>query len=441
MEINLGKLLGTLKKSGCKISVRDLCIDIKITDPGIIKPRLLKTLYSVLNSFEHAFFISVRGIPYCIMPDATDHLIYQKEASRTYIKTGFCNSCFLASDCPGWQQVLPLEQANSKQLIDAPKEIVIEITNQCNLNCLTCTIDKNRKINVKTAVIEKIINECKNLGIKSVRFTGGEPLLYKKLGEILSYAKDRGMYVLLNTNATVLDDAYLSLLRNKCDNILISLQGHNESSNNRLSRSDYPFAAKINNIIKLKKIVPIVRIGTVISRTLLDNFFKYYRLIDSLKVNMWELYRPVNGIGREFNITKDDISRIIELLYLIRKKGIYAKIANPVPFCVSKRPKIAPSLLVGSMADDGRTRMVYDGRGYFKPSYFIDVKLGNTIKEAWQNPFLRRIRSLSFLPGKCKSCEFSKWCGGGGRIFAKLAKGDYFSPDPLYKKNPNIICP
>lgn len=282
---------------------------------------------------------------------------------------------------------------------------------------------------------KRIMDECRALGVKAVRFTGGEPLLNKQLGYMLAYAKKCGFYILLNTNATMINNTSLRLLAASVDNILISLQGFNQKAESRLTGSQGGFKEKVANITRLITRIPRVRVGTVISKTLLANLHKYYHLLKGIGIENWELYRPIIASGNgEFNIGHKELRSVMRSLYDLKEKGMKVRIANPVPFCINKKVQLSLATLLGAIADDGHSRIVWDARGYFKPSYFIDKDLGHSVKRSWQNPFIRELRSVKYLAGKCKGCNYLKWCKGGSRAMAKKVRDDYFSVDPLLDK-------
>lgn len=82
----------------------------------------------------------------------------------------------------------------------------IELTKLCNLYCSYCYVPSVRetKDELEKSEIKHIINEAKQLGIRTLNLTGGEPLLYKHYFEIASYACSLGISVLLFTNGTLI---------------------------------------------------------------------------------------------------------------------------------------------------------------------------------------------------------------------------------------------
>ena len=137
----------------------------------------------------------------------------------------------------------------------------------------------------------------------------------------------------------------------------------------------------------------------------------------------------------EFNVSKNDIKKCINFLYKINLKGINAKIANSVPFCITNNEQKARLTLSGSHADNGSSRLIYSFNGYFKASYFLNVNLGYTIVDALNNPFLKKINSFDYLPKKCKNCILLRHCAGGSRFLAFQNYKTYFKLDPLIATN------
>lgn len=61
------------------------------------------------------------------------------------------------------------------------------LTTNCNLNCIHCYVNGgNKKIEqLDNKTINKIINDAKNLGVKAIYLSGGEPLLMRNIYEII----------------------------------------------------------------------------------------------------------------------------------------------------------------------------------------------------------------------------------------------------------------
>ncbi len=310
---------------------------------------------------------------------------------------------------------------------NVPREVVIEITGQCNMHCAYCTQAGQRPKHLPLAKIKDVIAQAKSLGVKALRITGGEPLRVPYLGDILACAKKERFYILLNTNATRLKADQLRMIGQTVDNALISLQGHNQESTRRLTRSSCDFKEKLNNIFLLRSYVPVLRLGTVITPTLINDTAPYVNLIEKIKPAAWELFRPMTKPIRGRAIRPHDYQKLAMPLLKLQEKGILAIVGNAIPFCILKSRRTARLIFAGARADDGHTRLVYDARGFFKPSYFIHDNLGTNLKKAWAHPLLKKLDDTSCLPEKCRHCEDLDPCCGGSRA-AKTPPDPAFEP-------------
>ncbi len=403
-------------------------------------------LYKLLNGFEDWFVIRLKGIPFCFLPEAWDHVVYERKGRHAYNRIALCEACHLKTFCPGIAAPRPGARRDENLLSflrpvpDQPNEIVIEVNTTCNLRCRACFASKKAS---PTALAKKeikgVIDATRRLGIPNIRLTGGEPLLRPDLPELLKYAKEKNLYVLLNTNATVLPEKMLGAISRYVDNILISLQGHDAASEERLTRGGRLFAKKTDHIRRLVRAgIPLLRCGTVISRTLLKHLDAYSGLIKDLGIRRWELFRPMivrkdAASDKEYDVTARDISRLVGRLWSLGRRGLFATVANPVPFCSVADKTKRDLILTGAYFDDGHSRLVRDTRGVFKPSYFIDVSCGGEIEKAWQHPYRKTLCGFAYLPAACRRCEDLLRCRGGSRFWARQAFKTFFARDPWMK--------
>jgi radical SAM protein with 4Fe4S-binding SPASM domain len=89
-----------------------------------------------------------------------------------------------------------------------PVCIYLETTNRCNLLCTTCprTYEElEPPADMSWELFRSIVDQIENLS-RAVLHGVGEPMLVKYLPRMVRYLKDRGTYVLFNTNGTVLNE-------------------------------------------------------------------------------------------------------------------------------------------------------------------------------------------------------------------------------------------
>ena len=87
-----------------------------------------------------------------------------------------------------------------------PVCLYLEVTNRCNLLCETCprTFEAlEPPADMSWALFTSIIDQLPGLS-RAVLHGVGEPMLVKDLPRMIRYLKDRGVYVLFNTNGTLL---------------------------------------------------------------------------------------------------------------------------------------------------------------------------------------------------------------------------------------------
>src|ERR1700735_3245057 len=89
-----------------------------------------------------------------------------------------------------------------------PVCLYLETTNRCNLLCTTCprTYEElEPPACMSWQLFCSIVDQIPNLS-RAVLHGVGEPMLVKNLPRMVRYLKDRGTYVLFNTNGTVLNE-------------------------------------------------------------------------------------------------------------------------------------------------------------------------------------------------------------------------------------------
>lgn len=83
----------------------------------------------------------------------------------------------------------------------------VSLTQACNLNCIYCHAEGevNPSVQLSAEEIGELIRVATELGVRSVKFTGGEPLLREDLASIIQ-AVPSGVETSITTNATLLAD-------------------------------------------------------------------------------------------------------------------------------------------------------------------------------------------------------------------------------------------
>jgi MoaA/NifB/PqqE/SkfB family radical SAM enzyme len=107
-----------------------------------------------------------------------------------------------------------------------PVCLYLEVTNRCNLLCETCprTFEAlEPPADMSMDLFRSIVDQVPNLQ-RAVLHGVGEPMLVRELPDMIRYLKARGVYVLFNTNGTLLrEKRFRELIETGLDELRVSL--------------------------------------------------------------------------------------------------------------------------------------------------------------------------------------------------------------------------
>jgi MoaA/NifB/PqqE/SkfB family radical SAM enzyme len=126
--------------------------------------------------------------------------------------------------------------------------VYLETTNRCNLLCTTCprTYEElESPADMSWDLFRRIVDQLPRIE-RAVLHGVGEPMLVKKLPDMVRYLKERGTYVLFNTNGTVLNEKNgRALIDAELDELRVSLDAANARSYQAIRGRNY-----FNRILK-----------------------------------------------------------------------------------------------------------------------------------------------------------------------------------------------
>lgn len=90
----------------------------------------------------------------------------------------------------------------------APRRLQVAITAQCNLRCIGCRYGRDFMPNsqLPLPLVEQLLADAGQAGVREVRFYGGEPLLHRDLPRMLERTIELGMQPWVTTNAILLEE-------------------------------------------------------------------------------------------------------------------------------------------------------------------------------------------------------------------------------------------
>ena len=112
------------------------------------------------------------------------------------------------------------EDTSSKPHFYMPLAAEIEITNKCFRQCSYCAYESGPHPKIQpeheltTQQCIQVIDEFAEEGLFALEFTGGDPFVRSDAFEIMQYASQKGISLLINSDLSILDEKHLEELAN-----------------------------------------------------------------------------------------------------------------------------------------------------------------------------------------------------------------------------------
>jgi MoaA/NifB/PqqE/SkfB family radical SAM enzyme len=123
---------------------------------------------------------------------------------------------------------LRLQLAGSGAPLPSPIEAYFEVTNRCNSRCATCPLTVAPQEDARQLSLDEfrtLVDQLPDLR-RAVMQGIGEPLLNRDLAAMIRHLKERDVYVVFNTNATLLiHRRQVELIESGLDELHVSLDG------------------------------------------------------------------------------------------------------------------------------------------------------------------------------------------------------------------------
>lgn len=235
--------------------------------------------------------------------------------------------------------IISYEDKNINNKPDKVLHCWLHITNQCNLNCRYCYINKNNidmDFDVAKEIIDKLIVSLKENNFNKIvlSFSGGEPLLRVDLIEkIIDYCNtfhNISFSYRILTNGILIGDRVIKLIKENNVDVRISLDGIKEYNDKNRCYYDKrgSYYDVVDGILYLKKNDIEPTINVVVTKENIDGLFELTkRLIDFNLPFRFSLEKSNNNIMPSIiNVQSKIIRKLKSCLKLILKcysKGIF----------------------------------------------------------------------------------------------------------------------
>jgi len=185
-----------------------------------------------------------------------------------------------------------------------PRRVGIFLTDRCNFACEMCAVIGAREQHageLPFSSVENVYRECNRYG-PVIDLIGGEPLLYRRIGDVLRLAGASRAISALTTNGLLLGEFARPLMEAGLPILQISLDGWDEESQRLRGRVKGSFARIVEGIeavlrAKGRRAFPIVRVLTAITRNNCAHLEEIQRVVNGLGVRSW-------GVANYFYVTE-----------------------------------------------------------------------------------------------------------------------------------------
>lgn len=350
----------------------------------------------------------------------------------------------------------------------APFLVVWDITYACNLKCKHCYASAGKSLDdeLTTEEAKQVIDKLDRVCVPIIAFSGGEPLVRKDIFELTNYAGNKGIYVAVATNATLITKEKAKMMKESGIRFVqISLDGANSETHDSFRGINGVYDKTIQGIKNCVDEGFFVNIAATATKYNYKEIPKIIDLCENLDVNWFMLYNFIPTGRGEFIVENDltpfEREELLNELWIKLKNGGTVNVLSTAPqFArvaleseIGKNEKIVPTHFANPSLSQklvnlaefiggcgcGRFYCAIRPNGNIEPCVFFPLTIGNIkdddFEKLWiNNPILKELRNKDILQGYCSKCEYRYYCGGC-RARAYGYTGNYLAPDPGCIKN------
>jgi SynChlorMet cassette radical SAM/SPASM protein ScmF len=325
--------------------------------------------------------------------------------------------------------------------------LYLYLTDHCNLSCGHCWISPKVSADPQNGIrldaLKKCISEAKSLGLQGVKLTGGEPLLYRDLDELLSFLASDELEISIETNGTLFDRNMLeSFQSSKVEQISVSLDAASAEVHDEIRGQKGSFQRSLKGLRLLADYGLNFQIIMTLQRKNRKEIPGLISLSEmlgagSLKINpLQPCGRAMAAFRRGDNLELDELVHLYRTVEQEWSRPVNLEIFFDLPLaflsieeirrrgnCECKILNILGVLANGDFSICGIGQTV------------DDLRMGNlsrvSICDVWQNnPVLKELRQSlpRKLKGICHHCIFKFQCLGGCRANAYALAREFYAP-------------
>jgi radical SAM protein with 4Fe4S-binding SPASM domain len=349
----------------------------------------------------------------------------------------------------------------------APFLVVWDFTHRCNLRCKHCYSNSGEagEEELTTEQALRVIDQLADAHVTALAFSGGEPLARKDFFQVARHAADRGLYVSLASNGTLLTKENVQKLKEaKVNYVDISIDGATAKTHDEFRGVTGAFEKAITGLKNCVEADICTCIATTVGKNNLAELPGIIDLAEQFEVERFTYFNFIPA-GRGKNYANQDLSaqeREKVMRYLLNRMSSGCKttilatapqLARVAAQCQSSSGTGEITLALAHMqtvkvtkkavplgefiggCGAGRLYCSLSPQGDVRPCVFLPINVGNlkthAFKDIWLNaPLFNAFRNRLNLKGSCGSCKYKFICGGCRARSAAYHNGDTLNGDP-----------
>jgi radical SAM protein with 4Fe4S-binding SPASM domain len=349
--------------------------------------------------------------------------------------------------------------------IYAPFLVVWDFTRKCNLSCKHCYSNSGASSQHELTTKEALnaVEQLADFGVTALAFSGGEPLTRKDFFEVASHAVERGLYVSVATNGTLLTKENVRKLKQtRINYVEISIDGASPQTHDEFRGVPGAFEKAITGLKNCVEADLCVCIATTATKSNLKEFPQILDLAEDVGAERFTYFNFIpTGRGKELydqDLAPEEREKLMLFLLDRMSKGCKVTILTTAPqlarvavqcqgvgkemtMSMAHMQTIKVSRKAVPLADfiggcgAGRLYCSLSPEGDVHPCVFLPIKVGNLKTEEfgdiWLNSQLfNTLRDRSNLKGACGKCDFKYVCGGCRARASAYSNDDFLASDP-----------
>jgi radical SAM protein with 4Fe4S-binding SPASM domain len=321
-----------------------------------------------------------------------------------------------------------------------------------------------REEELNTIEAKAVVDQLADAGVTALAFSGGEPLTRKDLFEVARHAADRGLYVSLATNGTLLTKENVRKLKQARVNYVdISIDGATAKTHDEFRGVQGAFDKAMTGLKNCVEADLCVCIATTATKENLEEMPAIIDLAEQIGAERFTNFNFIpTGRGKEHfdqDLSAEEREKLMRYLLARMSKGCKTTILTTTPqlarvgiqcqgqggtgevtMSMAHMQTVKVTRKAVPLADfiggcgAGRLYCSLSPQGDVHPCVFFPINVGNLKKERFEDIWLNSnlfnsLRDRSKLKGACAACKYKFICGGC-RARASAYHDDFLASDP-----------